>query len=284
MLQLNRARFRIGVRRAVSFAQPAIKTSTAAYPPMKISKSPREACPAGAASPPTDQIAKTANSNIRDTAWSVSPLPCLFQADDADSRGIVEIVARRSVEILALISVILSLATAAMWLRSQQTCDFLWNGGPNGEAGMFFSNRAVCFYFERIYMGPRLKPPYGWGHETRPAISQYWPRTVVFFLGWSSFCIVSGNDARTRQFLLALPYWFVLLGLLALPSAWVIYCLRLRRNVPDSGVPICASCGYDLRATPDACPECGTVPNRVDVSRRRFPGLRFRLIFFNRRV
>jgi hypothetical protein len=51
--------------------------------------------------------------------------------------------------------------------------------------------------------------------------------------------------------------WVVLLSLV-LACGWVVSVVRERRIVRDG--PYCRKCGYDLRATPERCPECGLVP------------------------
>jgi hypothetical protein len=44
---------------------------------------------------------------------------------------------------------------------------------------------------------------------------------------------------------------------LAVPWFWMD-CARKRKSRGPSSSRSCPSCGYDLRATPDRCPECGT--------------------------
>jgi len=52
------------------------------------------------------------------------------------------------------------------------------------------------------------------------------------------------------------PLWSVVLASALLPATWfIIWWRRSRQRKPGQ----CASCGYDLRATPDRCPECGTI-------------------------
>jgi hypothetical protein len=56
------------------------------------------------------------------------------------------------------------------------------------------------------------------------------------------------------------PYWALCSLTATLPAIWSWRWYRRRRR----GVAgCCQQCGYDLRATPDRCPECGIIPNQA---------------------
>src|SRR4051812_14159409 len=52
------------------------------------------------------------------------------------------------------------------------------------------------------------------------------------------------------------PFWSVILLSATGPAFWLWRRVR-SKHMTRRG--LCPRCGYDLRATPDRCPECGTV-------------------------
>jgi hypothetical protein len=58
---------------------------------------------------------------------------------------------------------------------------------------------------------------------------------------------------------LVIPYWSLVVVLMALPLSIAVRIVRRWRN-RNRG--LCPSCNYDLRATPARCPECGRMPAR----------------------
>jgi hypothetical protein len=62
------------------------------------------------------------------------------------------------------------------------------------------------------------------------------------------------------------PYYALAPATAALPAAWAWRQWKRRRAHPPGSCPVC---GYDLRATLDRCPECGTVPPAAAASSPR---------------
>ncbi len=72
--------------------------------------------------------------------------------------------------------------------------------------------------------------------------------------GWEIERRTLPTGEKPVNYYLALPLWFVTLLLIA-PAVWMIVAGRRKRRRARAG--LCPRCGYDLRASPDRCPECG---------------------------
>ena len=160
----------------------------------------------------------------------------------------------------------LGLVLGVLWCRSLRSLEFAacWNEQPATPAIETFhqymilsSQGQLTFVFNetRYSTSSQSARPRG-EHLThyRDVKGSVWPREGY---GWSSFRI-PGPDGWDQD-KVTLPYWGIVIATLLLPLLRMVTLIR-DRQWPIEGCCLC--CGYDLRATPDRCPECGTAsPN-----------------------
>ncbi len=81
-------------------------------------------------------------------------------------------------------------------------------------------------------------------------VGENYPRIYSWVFTWH----IHIKPPFNLSFIAYVPLW----GLILLP--FVLLLIRSRRRNRRLALGICDACGYDLRATPDRCPECGTIP------------------------
>lgn len=67
---------------------------------------------------------------------------------------------------------------------------------------------------------------------------------------------VASGARQDEYWNLQVPPWLVCLLFSLLPTLWLVH-RRRARKARQAG--LCSGCGYDLRASPERCPECGAV-------------------------
>ena len=160
--------------------------------------------------------------------------------------------------ILSALSLVLCLACAGMWVRSGFVFDLM--AKPYSGGRLWASSGCGSLTLGR---DSRRPPPPGWqpGPWAWFAASEglsldrggpYWelkrPACNTTTIGLTT------AGVRTIEEML-LPYWLLTLPTVILPAVWFWRRWKLSERKEAS---LCRVCGYDLRATPDRCPQCGT--------------------------
>ncbi len=151
---------------------------------------------------------------------------------------------------LTVLSLLPCVATAVFWIRSYYREDFLYFYCGNSYA-MALSYPGVATVEITRYQHTLEPPPKRWDYASEPAnqTALHWKR-----LG---FCHRSEPALDGIRHVNCFPFWF-LCALTALPP--VLMGTRRIRRRSRREMCFCPVCNYDLRATPDRCPECGTNP------------------------
>ena len=154
----------------------------------------------------------------------------------------------------AATSLALCIGTAALWVRSFFRFDsFGWHDAP--DCGFQVSSSTGEFFVVRlIHLRPDMWGS-GWSSYPISPELRHARRVGTTLLGFQYYS--AWLPFGTGEVLVGVPYWAVLVVFALAPTVAVAKRLRSSRW---SFRGRCAKCGYDLRATPGRCPECGTVP------------------------
>ena len=172
----------------------------------------------------------------------------------------------RLFKLCSAVSLVLCAAACVLWLRSHFVRDAWAATHPSGSRRVTSNAGRLTFVQTTIENNPvpltpqpltwRRSPPQG--GPSRLPMQWAWD---AFRFSWNTRrqdAIASNGPVRTTTRELSIPHWVpaFLAGLM--PVVWLRRTYKDRRLAAFSRRRVCPHCRYDLRASPDRCPECGT--------------------------
>ena len=184
---------------------------------------------------------------------------------------------RRVINVLAALSLLLGVAAVALSVRSYWVWSTVhWEWASHGSDRVYvhvWDFNMACGFVEAEVQWEEHPPYMVEGFERRLEGGEHrGPSADVFHgpsywqwraLGFAYAENQVGHEAlinRIQRYAILLPLWAVALVACLPAAAWLIGRLRSRRR---RGMTLCAKCGYDLRASPGRCPECGEMRARA---------------------
>jgi hypothetical protein len=174
--------------------------------------------------------------------------------------------ARHLFTLCSAVSLLLCVAACVLWVRSHRTVESVWWQGRYYMVSLQSSAGRLGIYGVSSPGGsfgndsPELLGFHRYTSQVSPdelvdlrdtfGLSTGAHRVSDFVFTWT----------RERGMLfhnVLAPYWFVAALTAVMPLMVIVRVARSRRRARAG---LCVNCGYDLRASPERCPECGTTP------------------------
>ena len=190
--------------------------------------------------------------------------------DPIASRGSLAVT---SSTLLTVLSLVLCVANAFIWIRAAAKTELV-TAQPAVDGVIYFAMSAHSdLVVGQIFPWGDHNPRFRYDDTVRD-ITQDIPTMFNARFLWAvrysktSFAQLGVQHPKfaNRNFLIvAIPYWLICCFSGALPATQVGRRIHRKFKPPPAG--LCCHCGYDLRATPERCPECGTAASSELVGR-----------------
>lgn len=165
---------------------------------------------------------------------------------------------RRLFNLAAAVSLGVSVAAVVFAVRGIWSSDWVGYGGESRSwmVASIGSSGLYTFWWDASVTAE------GWYAGSEQRVRPYFEAPPVDVMNWLGLSFELGRTSRGKTSLfggnrsyvaLIVPHWMLAIAASVLPGVWMFKRMRARRRIAGR----CSNCGYDLRATPERCPECG---------------------------